>query len=103
MSPANTSSAPAICGTTFGLTKLPHSMRGRPGRGQPVAQLGAHRRLERDAVVLQPVPRTDVAERDVHQTAVARFAATDWKNSITTLADSSGSSIRFVWPLPSIT
>ena len=60
-------------------------MRGRPGRGQAVAELGPHRRLERDLVVLQAVPRADVAERDVHQTAVARFAATDWKNSITTL------------------
>ena len=78
-------------------------MRGRPGRGEPVAELGAHRRLEQHLVVLQAVARADVAERDVHQTAVARLAATDWKNSITMRAESSGSSIRFVWPLPSIT
>ena len=78
-------------------------MRGRPvaaSRSQSSARSGG---LERDLVVLQPVAGADVAERDVHQTAVARFAATDWKNSITSLADSSGCSIRFVWPLPSIT
>ena len=75
---------------------------GQAGRREPVAQLGAHGRLERDLVVLQPVAGTDIAERDVHQ-AAARFAATDWKNSITTFADNSGCSMRFVWPLPSIT
>ena len=74
----------------------------KPGRGQAVAQLGSHGRLQHERVVLQSVPRTDVAERDVHQ-AVARFAATVWKNSMTTFAESSGCSIRFVWPLPSMT
>ena len=77
-------------------------------RGRPVAASRSHSSARTagssvDAVVLQPVAGTDIAERDVHQTAVARFAATDWKKSMTSLADSSGCSMRFVWPLPSMT
>ena len=77
-------------------------MRGRPVAARRSQSSARTRRRERDRVVLEPVARADVAERDAHQTAVARFAATDWKNSITSLADSSGCSIRLVWPLPSI-
>ena len=60
---ATTSSAPAICGTRPGWTKLTASIRGSPHDGQAVDELGAHGRLERDRVVLQPVPRADVADR----------------------------------------
>ena len=61
-----TSSAPAICGTSFGLTKLAASMRLRPARGQPIAKLGPHGRLEYPVLVLQPVAGTDVADDQAH-------------------------------------
>ena len=42
------------------------------GSGQQVDELGAHGRLERDRLVLKPVPRPDVADRDAHTTPSSR-------------------------------
>ena len=61
-----TSSAPAICGTRCGLTKLAASTRGRPvaaSRSHSSARTGG---AERHAVVLEPVARPDVADLDEH-------------------------------------
>ena len=64
-SAAKTSSAPAICGTRCGLTKLAASTRGRP-----VSARRSHsppdRGRERLAVVLEAVARPDVAQGDPH-------------------------------------
>ena len=62
-SAATTSSAPAICGTRAGLTKLTASMRGRPAAASRSTS-SARTAGSSDAVVLQAVARPDVADRD---------------------------------------
>ncbi len=54
---ATTSSAPAICGTRAGLTKLTASMRGDARGREAIDELGAGLRLEDLRVVLEAVPR----------------------------------------------
>ncbi len=74
---ANTSSAPAICGTRCGLTKLAASMRARPAAGEAVAELAANSGAS-VGLVLEPVARADVADGDVgraHPLSLRRSAA----------------------------
>ena len=48
----------------------------QPGPAEPVDQLGAHRRLEHERIVLKPVAGGDVADRDAAQiTPSSRNAA----------------------------
>ena len=46
----------------------------QPGGGQPVDELGADGRFEHDGVVLEPVARRDVADRDAAHTTPSCFS-----------------------------
>ena len=59
--PASTSSAPAICGTRLGLTKLAASIRRTPAAGRPATSSARTCGRERDGCVLEAVARPDVA------------------------------------------
>ena len=72
--PAKTSSAPAICGTSFGFTKLAASTRGSPVAASRAHSSARTARLERHLVVLEAVARADVAHRDVHADTVRHYA-----------------------------
>ena len=69
---ATTSSAPAICGTRSARTKLAASTRAQPGGGEPVDEVGAHLGREHVWLVLQPVARAHVAERDASRPGSGR-------------------------------
>ena len=63
---ANTSSAPAICGTSFGMDEAGGLDPLQSGGREPRAELRADRRLEGHLVVLEAVARPHVADADGH-------------------------------------
>ena len=72
---AHTSSASAICGIAFGCTKQTASIRRTPVRGQRVEQ--PHLGLGRDRLlVLQPVARPDLADRDARRPTLIHARST---------------------------
>ena len=76
---ATTSSAPAICGTRSSRTKLTASTRGSPAAARRLTSSRADGRRQRLRLVLQPVPRADVAEGYPHgKTVVGPEAAAGW-------------------------
>ena len=81
-SAATTSSAPAICGTSFGCTKLATSTRRRPAAARRPASSARRAGVEQHRIVLQAVARPDVAEADQRFVRAARRRAANFRTRL---------------------